>query len=147
MVRNFGEGHYSEQKVAQLTGFLAGASSFSRTFTSMLWGKASDHTGRLVRPSQRHSDRRLGAEDLLLERHALSAMQLRKEATNTESTILWHAESFVQELHGSLLPFILQSAQILSIIQRVLLQCLSYSYGHGSTPRTQPHPHSRVDSL
>ena len=49
MVRNFGKGQYSEQKVAQLTGILAAASSFTRIFTSMLWGKASDHTGRLVR--------------------------------------------------------------------------------------------------
>ena len=49
MVRSFGRGRYSEQMVAQLTGFLAASSSFSRTFTSMLWGKASDHTGRMVR--------------------------------------------------------------------------------------------------
>ena len=56
MVRNFGKGQYSEQKVAQLTGFLAGASSFSRIFTSMLWGKASDLTGRLVRPLQQRSE-------------------------------------------------------------------------------------------
>ena len=67
MVRNFGKGQYSEQKVAQLTGFLAAASSFTRTFTSMLWGKASDHTGRLVRPSQRRSERQLGAIFLQLD--------------------------------------------------------------------------------
>ena len=64
MVRNFGKGRYSEQKVAQLTGILAAASSFSRIFTSMLWGKASDHTGRLVRPSQLRSDSQLGAIDM-----------------------------------------------------------------------------------
>lgn len=42
------DGYHSEQKIAQLTGFLAAASSAARSTTALPWGMASDVVGRKV---------------------------------------------------------------------------------------------------
>lgn len=42
------DGDHSEQKIAQLTGFLAAAQSAARSMTALPWGMASDIVGRKV---------------------------------------------------------------------------------------------------